>query len=98
MGEALTLARAAAGRHEVPVGAIVVRDNPLLEPFEPLRIAGLDWWEGTGRPGGLYRPVPLLLDYIAGQAAGSGKPAKPARAASSAARRKGAPKPATKPA
>ncbi|NUP95284.1 MAG: hypothetical protein HUU28_03880 [Planctomycetaceae bacterium] len=42
-------------------GAIVVRDNPLLEPFEPLRIAGLDWWEGTGRPGGLYRPIPLVL-------------------------------------
>lgn len=41
-------------------GALVVRDNALLAPFEPLRIAGLDWWEGTGRPGGLYRPVPLV--------------------------------------
>jgi hypothetical protein len=42
-------------------GALVVRDNGLLSPFEPLRIAGLDWWDGTGRPGGLYRPVPLVL-------------------------------------
>ncbi|MCY3001509.1 MAG: hypothetical protein NTV21_06865 [Planctomycetota bacterium] len=51
----------ALGGDYVLDGAIVVRDNPLLEPFEPLRIAGLDWWEGTGRPGGLYRPVPLVL-------------------------------------
>jgi hypothetical protein len=51
----------ALGGDYVLDGAIVVRDNPLLEPFEPLRIAGLDWWEGTGRPGGLYRPLPLVL-------------------------------------
>lgn len=51
----------ALGGDYVLDGAIVVRDNPLLEPFEPLRIAGLDWWEGTGRPGGLYRPIPLVL-------------------------------------
>lgn len=51
----------ALGSDYVLDGAIAVRDNPLLEPFEPLRIAGLDWWEGTGRPGGLYRPIPLVL-------------------------------------
>ncbi len=66
-------------------------------PWAHLDIAGTAWKSG-GAKGSTGRPVPLLLDYIAGQAAGSGKPAKPARAASSAARRKGAPKPATKPA
>src|SRR5205814_2545531 len=30
MGEALALARKAAGRSEVPVGAIVVRDNTII--------------------------------------------------------------------
>lgn len=41
-------------------GALVVRDNPLLSPFEPARIATLDWWEGSGKPGGLHRPVALV--------------------------------------
>ncbi len=54
-------------------GALVVRDNALLAPFEPLRIAGLDWWEGTGRPGGLYRPIPLV-SLAALRALGDGAP------------------------
>jgi hypothetical protein len=54
-------------------GALVVRDNALLSPFEPLRIASLDWWEGTGRPGGLYRPVPLV-SLAALRALGDGAP------------------------
>lgn len=54
-------------------GALVVRDNALLSPFEPLRIASLDWWDGTGRPGGLYRPVPLV-SLAALRALGGGAP------------------------
>ncbi|HTF87697.1 MAG TPA: hypothetical protein VK843_04760 [Planctomycetota bacterium] len=45
-------------------GVKLVRDNPLLTPFEPLRIARMDWWAGSGEPGGLYRPVSLV--WLAG--------------------------------
>ncbi|HUR29428.1 MAG TPA: hypothetical protein VM509_14660 [Planctomycetota bacterium] len=53
-------------------GVRVVRDNPLLTPFDPLEIARLDWWEGTGRPGGLYRPVALTWLALLKTAAGGG--------------------------
>ncbi|MEO6710189.1 MAG: hypothetical protein ABIP42_11480, partial [Planctomycetota bacterium] len=53
-------------------GVKLVRDNPLLTPFEPLRIARMDWWAGSGEPGGLYRPVSLVwlsgLRALAGSA------------------------------
>ncbi len=42
MGEALALARAAAERHEVPVGAIVVRDGVLVGRGGNAPIAGSD--------------------------------------------------------
>jgi len=42
MGEALALARAAAARHEVPVGAIVVRDGVLVGRGGNAPIAGSD--------------------------------------------------------
>jgi len=50
----------ALGAEFVLDGTKIVRDNTLLAPFEPLRIAALDWWEGAGRADGLYRPVSLL--------------------------------------
>ncbi len=54
-------------------GVALVQQNPLLAHFEPLRIATQDWWQGTGRPGGLYRPVALVL--LAGlRALGGGGP------------------------
>jgi hypothetical protein len=49
-----------------------VRDNPLLTPFDPLRIARLDWWDGTGLPGGLYRPVALTWLALLKTAGGGG--------------------------
>ena len=42
MGEALALARAAAARHEVPVGAIVVRDGAVIGRGGNAPIAGSD--------------------------------------------------------
>ncbi|MFO1396952.1 MAG: tRNA adenosine(34) deaminase TadA [Burkholderiales bacterium] len=42
MGEALALARAAAARHEVPVGAIVVRDGVVIGRGGNAPIAGSD--------------------------------------------------------
>ncbi len=63
----------ALGNAYVFDGVALVEQNPLLANFEPLRIAGMDWWEGTGKPGGLYRPVSLLA-LAALRALGGGGP------------------------
>lgn len=42
MGEALALARAAAARHEVPVGAVVVRDGVVVGRGGNAPVAGSD--------------------------------------------------------
>ncbi len=55
-------------------GIALVRDNPLLSPFEPWKLATVDWWEGTGKAGGLYRPVSLIA-LAALRALGEGGPA-----------------------
>jgi hypothetical protein len=57
---ALVMFWGAVGDDFVLDGVALVRDNHLLVPFDAGRIVTLDWWAGTGKPGGLYRPVALL--------------------------------------